>query len=93
MVDIIVDANNCIETLRVLLSLRLAHLILALALPILALDLLILLLALLAVKLLRVLLVLLTVKLFLALLVRLLLLKKRKYTIVGKSTRIITSTY
>ena len=59
----------------------------------LALDLLMLILALLAVKLLRVLLVLLIVKLFLALLIRLLLLKKRKCTIVGKLIRIITSTY
>ena len=70
-----------------LLSLRLAYLMLAL-------DLLMLLLILLAVKLLRVLLVLLTVKLFLALLIRLLLLKKRKCAIVGKLIRIIiTSIY
>jgi len=59
----------------------------------LALDLPMLLLALLAVKLLRVLLALLTVKLFLALLARLLLLKKRKCTMVGKLIRTITSIY
>jgi hypothetical protein len=66
---------------------------LVLAHPMLALDPLILLLVLLTVKLLRMLLALLTVKLFPVLLIRLLLLKKRKYAIVGKLTRIITFTY
>jgi hypothetical protein len=66
---------------------------LVLAYLILALDPLILLLVLLTVELLRMLLALLTVKLFPVLLVRLLLLKKRKCTIVGKLIRTITSIY